>query len=140
MRAERSGLDPVTWIVHGLDVIVAQVRFRAANAAASDTEKQGAAFEFLIREMASTASEMKAALLIVYLPDRSMAPPHEMLSPSAQKFGYRFLDLSEAFMKLGVDERAKLYLPNDGHPSVAGNALIAQEIVAYIRREQLLSR
>jgi hypothetical protein len=140
MRAEQGGLDPATWIVHGLDVIVAQLRSRAADATASHRDKQDAALEFLIEQMASTAGEMKAALLIVYLPDQSMSPPPEMLSPSAQKFGYRFLDLSEAFMKVGAAARPKLYLPNDGHPSVAGHALIAQKLVAYIRREQLLPR
>ena len=140
MRAERGSLDPLTWIVHGLDIIVAELRFRAANATASDREKQDAALEFLIREMASTASEMKAALLIVYLPDQSMSPSPAMLSRSAQKLGYRFLDLSEAFAKLGAAARSKLYLPKDGHPSAAGHALIAQELVAYIRREHLLPR
>jgi lysophospholipase L1-like esterase len=140
MRAEQGGLDPVTWIIHGLDVIVARLRFRAADANASDREKQDAALAFLIREMASTASEMKAALLIVYLPDQSMSPSPEMLSQSAQKLGYRFLELSESFMKVGVAARSRLSLPNDGHPSAAGHALIAEELIAYIRREHLLAR
>jgi lysophospholipase L1-like esterase len=81
---------------------------------------------------------MKAALLIVYLPDESMAPSPEMLSPSAEKLGYRFLDLSPAFAKPAAGARPKLYLPNDGHPSTAGHALIAQELIAFIRQEKLL--
>jgi hypothetical protein len=140
MEAEQIGLDPVTWIVHGLDVIVSQLRFKIANATALDEEKQEAALKFLIQEMASTASEMKAKLLVVYLPDESMSPSPRILSQSAQNFGYRFLDLSEAPVKLGAAARSKLYLPKDGHPSAAGHALIAQELVAYIRREQLLPR
>jgi hypothetical protein len=139
MRAEGEGLDPLTWIVHGLDVIVAQLRYQRANRTASDRDKQNA-LEFLIQEMASAAREMNATLLIVFLPDQSKAPSPEMLSRSAQKFGYRFLDLSEAFGRLGAAAHAALYLPNDGHPSVAGHALIAQELVAYIRREGLLAR
>jgi hypothetical protein len=137
MRAEQGGLDPVTWIVHGLDVIVARLRSRVAHTTASDREKQDAALEFLIREMASTASEMNAALLIVYLPDDSMSPSPEMLSRSTQKLGYRFLDLSEAFANLGA-ALPTLYLPHDGHPSASGHALIAQELIAYIRRKHLL--
>jgi hypothetical protein len=138
MRAEQRGLDPATWLVHGLDVIVAQLRYRAANATASDRDKQNAALEFLIPKIASTARDMKATLLIVFLPDQSMAPSPETLSRSAQRFGYRFLDLSEAYGKLEAAARATLYLPNDGHPSAAGHALIARELASYIRREGLL--
>ena len=138
LRAEQGRLDPVTWIVHGLDVVVAQVRFKLANAVAADKARQDAALEFLIQQMASTVSEMNAVLLVVYLPDESMSPSPEILSRSAQKLGYRFLDLSEAFMKIEAAARPKLYLPNDGHPSASGHALIAEELIAYIRREQLL--
>ena len=138
MRAEQSRLDPVTWVAHGLDVIVAQQRLRAANATALDREKQDAALEFLIQQMASTASEMKAALVVVYLPDQSMSPSPEVLSRSAEKLGYRFLDLTEVFVKVGATARAKLYLPNDGHPSPAGHTFIAQQLIAFIRQEQLL--
>jgi hypothetical protein len=139
MRAERSRLDPVTWITHGLDVVVAQVRFKAANAVASDRSKQDAALEFLIEQMASTVSEMKSALLIVYIPDGSMTSPPELLSRSAAQLGYRFLDLSQAFLYSTAPTGPALYLPNDGHPSAAGHALIAQELIAFIRREKLLS-
>lgn len=137
LRAEQGRVDPITWITHGIDVVAARIRFNAANAVAVDRERQDAAFEFLVRQMAMTTGEMQAALLIVYLPDASMAPPPEMLVPSAQKLGYRFLDLSPAFARLGAG-RSKLYLPNDGHPSVSGHALIAQEIIAFIRQERLL--
>ena len=140
VRSGEGRLDPATWVLHGLDVVVAQLRFKAANAIAVNKAKQDAALEFLIQQMASTASEMKAMLLIVYLPDESMSPPPEVLSRSAETIGYRFLDLSEAFLKLGAPARPKLYLPNDGHPSAAGHALIAQELVAHIRREDLVPR
>jgi hypothetical protein len=140
LRAEQGRLDPMTWITHGLDVVAAQVRFKTANAVAVDEAKQDAAFEYLIRQMASTVSEMKAGLLIVYLPDESMAPSPGMLAPSAEKLGYRFLDLTPAFAGLGAAARRNLYLPNDGHPSTAGHALIAQELIAFIRQEKLLPR
>jgi hypothetical protein len=138
IQAERGRLNPMTWILHGLDVIVARLRFRAANAIAVNTAKQNAALEFLIQQMASTATDMKATLLIVYLPDESMSPPPEVFSRSAGPHGYRFLDLSETFLKLGAAARAQLYLPNDGHPSPAGHTFIAQQLIAFIRREQLL--
>jgi|SoiMethySBSTD1v2_1073268.scaffolds.fasta_scaffold34015_7 hypothetical protein len=139
-RAQREHLDPVTWIVHGLDVVIAQVRFKVANAIAVDRVKQDVALEFLIRQMALSASEMNASLLIAYLPDESMSPSPEMLARSAQTFGYRFLDLSNEFLKLEPATRSQLYLPKDGHPNAAGHALMAQELIAFIRRENLLPR
>ena len=132
-------MAPATWIIHGLDVIVARARSRAADLTASDRGKQNAALEFLIQEMASTAKEMKATLLIVFVPEESMAPAPGMLSASAPKLGYRFLDLSGTVVELDAAARAKLYIPNDGHPSVAGHALIARELVAFIRRQRLLA-
>ena len=140
VRAGEGRLDPATWVLHGLDVVVAQLGFKAANAIAVNKAKQDAALEFLIRQMAATASEMKATLLIVYLPDESMSRSPQLLSRSAETLGYRFLDLSEAFLKLAAADRARLYLPNDGHPSAEGHALIARELVVHIRRENLLPR
>jgi hypothetical protein len=140
VQAEQGRLDPATWVMHGLDVIVSQLRFKAANAVALDLNKQSAALESLIQQMATTTSAMRAVLLIVSLPDVSMAPPPEILPQSAKKFDYRFLNLAEPFMKLGATARSKLYLPNDGHPSQAGHALVAQELIAYIRKEQLLAQ
>ena len=140
MRAEQGRLDPLTWIVHGLDVIVAQARSKAANAVALDKAKQDAAFAFLIEQMALTASEMKAALLIVYIPDASISPAPQMLSESVAKPDYRFLDLSQTFMNIDTAAHRALYLPNDGHPSAAGHALIARELIAFIRKEKLLRR
>ena len=36
MQAERNRLDPLTWMIHGLDVTVARVRLQTANAIALD--------------------------------------------------------------------------------------------------------
>jgi pimeloyl-ACP methyl ester carboxylesterase len=140
MRAERQSLDPWTWMVHGLDVTLARVRYRMANATALDAVKQNAALEFLIEQMVQTTREMNATLLIVFLPDQSMLLPPELLGKSAAPLGYTFLDLRPMFMNSEGTVRADLYLENDGHPSAAGNALIAQELIAFIRHKKLLSR
>jgi hypothetical protein len=42
-------------------------------------------------------------------------------------------------MRIEETARQNLYLQNDGHPSAAGHALIAQELIAFIRRENLLA-
>jgi hypothetical protein len=140
MRAERGGLDPLTWMIHGLDVMVARVRLQIANTTALDQARQNAALEFLIEQMAGATRDMKAALLIVYIPDQSMSPPPELLARSAAKLGYGFLDLSPAFMQVEAAARQDLYLKNDGHPSAAGHALIAEKLIAFVRRERLLPR
>src|SRR5215813_9182353 len=99
MRAERGGLDPLTWMVHGLDVAVARVRFQTANTTAADRAKQVAALEFLIEQMARTTHDMNAALLVVFLPEESMLPPPEFLSSSAAQLGYSFIDLRPVLMR-----------------------------------------
>jgi GDSL-like Lipase/Acylhydrolase family len=140
MQAERGRLDALTWIIHGMDVTVARVRAQIANANALDPARQNAAFEFLIEQMAVATREMKATLLIVFLADETLLPPPELLSRSAARLGYSFLDLRPVFMKIEESVRRHLYLKNDGHPSAAGHALIAQELIAFIRREKLLAR
>lgn len=140
LRKEQHGLAPVTWLVHGVDVAVAQLRYTSGRSAALDKAKQEAALEFLVGRMAHTASELKATLVIVYLPEASMSPSPQLLVRSAPTLGYRFLDLTQAFMSLGIRERSALYLPNDGHPSAAGHALIAEQLIGFIRREGLLAR
>jgi hypothetical protein len=140
MQAERGRLDALTWIIHGMDVTVARVRTQIANAIALDPARQNAAFEFLIEQMAVATREMKATLLIFFLPDGSLLPPPELLSRSAARLGYSFLDLRPVFTKIEETVRGHLYLKNDGHLSAAGHALIAQELIAFIRREKLLAR
>ena len=127
MRADRQGLDPWTWLVHGLDVAVARVRYETANAAALDTAKQNAALAFLIEQIALTTREMNARLLVVFLPDESMLLPPELLANSAARLGYAFG--SEAGFRAAPTERTtRVVFAGDGHPSVAGHALIAQEL------------
>jgi hypothetical protein len=143
MRAERERLNPLTWVGHGLDVMVAKMRFQAANATALDQEKQSAAFEFLIEQMALATHEMKASLLIVNIPNgvaTSPPPRPEFLSRATAKLGYSFLDLTPAFMRVAEPARWGLYLPNDGHPNAAGHALIGQELVAFVRGQNLFAR
>jgi len=139
MLADRQGLDPWTWIVHGLDVAVARIRSETANATALDKAKQNAALAFLTEQIALTTREMHAALLVVFLPDESMALPPELLANSAARLGYAFLDLRPIFMRIDESARRALYLKNDGHPSAAGHALIARELIAFIRSSRLLT-
>jgi lysophospholipase L1-like esterase len=47
-----------------------------------------------------------------------------------------FVDMTETFRR----NRETVYIEDDGHPSVAGHALIAEEIIHTIQRERLLDR
>jgi hypothetical protein len=133
MRWERTGLDPLTWITHSADVTVARFRYSRADFIASDADLQRVALEYLIEHMAATAAEMKVRLLLVFIPDQSMAPTPEGLGPLAKRLGLPFLDLTAAFAELDPATRQALYIPGDGHPSAAGHALIAREITAFAR-------
>jgi hypothetical protein len=139
MRADRQGLDPWNWIVHGVDVAIARVRYQMANDAALDAAKQNAALTFLIEQMAFTTREMNATLLVVFLPDVSMLPTPEVLANSAARLGYAFLDLRPVFMRMDETNRRSLFLKDDGHPSPAGHGVIARELIAFIRGKRLLA-
>ena len=90
---------------------------------------------FLLREMERTAAEMGAQLLVVYLPTNYWGPPAGL----ARVIGnIRLLDLTESFQRNKEAGGPNPYIVGDGHPSAAGNALIAGEIAKYIRREGLL--
>lgn len=140
MHAEKNGLDPLTWIIHGVDAAVAKAIARKAQLAAMDSAKQDAALEYLMGEITRVADEMKATLLIVYIPGEAALPPPEMLSLLASKLSYSFLDLSQPFVDFKkTPTNSSLYLPNDGHPSAAAHALIAEELVSFIHKEKILS-
>ena len=85
--------------------------------------------------MERTAAEMNTQLLVVYLPTNYWGPPNGL----AKVIGnIRLLDLTEAFHRNREAGGPNPYIVGDGHPSAAGNALIASEISKYVRREGLL--
>lgn len=137
IRSEKTGLDPLTRIMHNIDVTIARISAQIAERTATGTDKQDAALEYLIGQMVRTTNEMKAALLIVYIPAQLASPPPRKLAQSASALGYRFLDLSAAFTTKAA-EGVLLYLPNDGHPNPAGHALVARELVKFIKKERVL--
>ena len=89
----------------------------------------------LLREMERTAAEMGSRLLVVYLPTNYWGPPAGLAGAIGD---IRLLDLTENFRRNKEAGGPNPYIVGDGHPSAAGNALIAREVAAYIRREGLL--
>ena len=126
---------PARWLTHGLDVIRGRAEFAWAGFDVADEARKDRAMGFLLREMERTAAEMGSQLLIVYLPTNYWGPPAGL----AKVIGnIRLLDLTQSFHRNREADGPNPYIVGDGHPSADGNALIAREIAAYIRREGLL--
>jgi hypothetical protein len=136
-KAEVGWLDPVTWIAHGLDVAFGRMTLAWSRAHQADSARQEATMSFLMEQLAETVGSMGAKLLVVYIPDASSAnrPPPAVLLRSVAKLNFLFLDMTEAFAR---GDPSTYYIPRDGHPSVAGHALIAEEIIKLVRREKIL--
>lgn len=130
-----NNYNPVRWLAHGIDVIQGRIEYARASFDEVDEATKDRAMSFLLREMERTASEMGTELLIVYLPTNYWGPPAGL----ARVIGnIRLLDLTESFARNKEAGGPNPYIVGDGHPSAAGNALIASEIVKYVRREGLL--
>jgi hypothetical protein len=132
-KAEREWLDPLTWIVHGVDVIYSRVLWSEAKKTLPGRPEQEKALEFLLGELAKTSRSIGAHLLFVHLPGGPEAP--DMLTNSAAKLGVPILDLRPAYLAYqAIPGAPSLNLAaNDIHPSIAGHALIASEIASFIR-------
>lgn len=121
---EQTGLDPLTWIAHGADVILGRVLTRFAQATASDEIAQAAALRYLLTEMKATTQNIGARLLVIFIPTLNGAAPQAL-----RDTGVAFVDLTEP-----MRARAELYLP-DGHPNAAGHRFIAEQITSCVSRE-----
>jgi hypothetical protein len=137
VKADHQWLDPLTSIVHGLDVAYGRILWAEGNKALLDRARQNQAMEFLLTEMAKTARSIGAALLFVYVPSGSQIP--DVFVNSAAKLGVPLLDMSPVFQaQEAVPGAPPLTFPNGRHPNAAGNALITSAIVSFIRHRGLL--
>src|SRR6185503_13773498 len=77
--------------------------------------------------------------LLVFRPTNYYGPP-AALPGIIDKVGngIRYLDLTPAFERNRREGGPNPYIVGDGHPGVAGHALIAAEIAKYVQREGLL--
>lgn len=129
IQYEKQGLPPGQWIVHGADVILGRTLSRVARYEASDPRLQMTAMEFLLSEMAKTTRAIGASLVLVYIPTgQQMLPAPAQLPQLSQQLGFRFLDVTQS---MRANKAASLYLP-DGHPTKAGHALIAENIINFL--------
>lgn len=135
----RDFTNPVSWLVHGGDVIFGRAYQGWAEAHEPDDAKKDEAMAFLLREMHRTTQEMGAQLLVVFLTTNYYGPPESL--PGVVKAlgaGAHYVDTTEAFRRNKANGGPNPYIVGDGHPNAVGHALIAGEIAAYVRREGLL--
>ena len=137
-KADRGWLDPLTWVVHGVDVAYGRMLWLEGNKTLLDTARQNQALDFLLAEMVKTAQSSGAALLLVHIPMGARMP--DILASSAAKFGVPLLDLWPAYRAHEDAPGAPSLTIYDGHPSPAGHALIASEIASFVRHRGLLTQ
>lgn len=92
------------------------------------------AVAFLLDAMAAESKAMGARLLVAFVPqltgpDGSLATPAPELMEAVAGKPLSFLDLTPYFARAMMRPDAPpLFIPDDGHPSVAGHRVIAQAI------------
>jgi hypothetical protein len=135
VEAQQRGLWPLAWVIHGLDVALGRFLLQTASRRVDDPDKQTAALEFLLGEMSNAAKSADAKLLIVHIPFTQMTAAPDALRRAATNLQLEVLDLSPVFQR---HRGAALYIPVDGHPTVAGHAVIADQIAAFVRARRWL--
>ena len=141
-KRETTALDPLTWAVHGLDVILGRLSWNRSRALLSDQGTRAAGLDYLLEEMARTTNELGAKLLVVHIPVSGEDQAPAALLKAVDRLQLPFLDLSATFREYREAARSpSLYIPDgfpQGHPSVAGHRLIADAIVSFVQQRVLL--
>jgi hypothetical protein len=133
-------LSPVRWLTHGADVIFGRLYYTWSRYREPDDAKKPEAVLYLLQRMNRAVAASGGQLLVVFLPTNYYGPP-AALPGIIDKVGggIRYLDLTGAFERNRHEGGPNPYIVGDGHPGVAGHALIADEIARYVRREGLLA-
>jgi hypothetical protein len=131
--------SPERWLAHGADVIFGRLYYAWSRYREPDDAKKAEAMQFLLQRLNRAVAASGAQLLVVFLPTNYYGPP-AALPGIIDKVGdgIRFLDLTGAFERNRREGGPNPYIVGDGHPGVAGHALIATEIAKYVRGEGLL--
>jgi hypothetical protein len=122
--AQTDGLDPVTWLAHGLDVAAGRILLSLSRAAEPDLATRQRILEALIEKMADTASEMHARLLVVFIATQDQKKPPGWLGRSGR---YDVIDMTQPFQQNGPDS----WIMDDGHISAAAHRMIASAVKQY---------
>ena len=138
VKWETGHLDPLTWLVHGVDVAISRLVYSYDGEGADDAARQAAAFEYLMREMKASTDKAGAKLLVFYVPHADMLDPPPTLAAVIDKLKLPYVNPVADFRAAQAAAKDRpLYLP-DGHFGEAGHAAAAAEIAAYVRQNKLL--
>ncbi|MPZ32228.1 MAG: hypothetical protein GEV13_14735 [Rhodospirillales bacterium] len=141
LQVRQSGdyRSPERWLAHGADVIFGRLYHAWSRYREPDDEKKAEAMQFLLQRMNQAVAASGSGLLVVFLPTNYYGPPTALAGIIDRVGGgIRYLDLTGAFERNRQEGGPNPYIVGDGHPGVAGHALIAAEIAKYVRREGLL--
>ena len=141
LQVHQSGdyRSPERWLAHGADVIFGRLYYAWSLYREPDDAKKAEAMLFLLQRLNRAVAASGSQLLVVFLPTNYYGPP-AALPGIIDKVGggIRYLDLTGAFERNKRDGGPNPYIVGDGHPGVAGHALIAAEIAKYVRGQGLL--
>lgn len=131
--------SPLRWLTHGADVIFGRLYETWSQYREPDDARKAEAVRFLLQRMNRIVTASGAQLLVVFLPTNYYGPPAALPGIIAEVGGgIRYLDLTNAFERNRKEGGPNPYIVGDGHPGLAGHALIADEIAKHVRRKGLL--
>jgi hypothetical protein len=110
---------------------------------AADAPTMHRALRWLVAQMAESAREIGATLLVVRIPrvePGSTGPAPPEVAEALAAGGGAVIDVTARFLRHRADPGAPSLMIPDGHPSAAGHALIADEIEQAIRARRLDDR
>jgi hypothetical protein len=126
---------------HGADVIFGRLHHAWSRYREPEDGRKAEAVDFLLQRMNRVVTASGAQLLVVFLPTNYYGPPAALPGIIGKVGGgIRYLDLTGAFERNRQEGGPNPYIVGDGHPGLAGHALIEDEIARYVRRERLLGR
>jgi hypothetical protein len=138
MKAQTRGLDPLTWMTHGIDVAYNRFRRFQGDSLEANVSRSEMAFAFLMQEMSRSVSELGAKLLVVYIP-MNFTPLPDAVRHALEGLDLTVIDTTDVFLNARTSGGSPPYIQGDGHPSASGHALIADEIVRVIEQRHLLA-
>jgi hypothetical protein len=134
-----QGLDPLTWVAHGVDVVRGRVQQWRSDKAALNDNLQVRGLDRALEEMKRATDAAGAKLLVVLMYYKGSAIPPG-LPDTIRRLNLDVLDLEPAYHRYeSVPGRPPLHPATDAHPTAAGHQLIADELVAHIRNARVLA-
>src|ERR1043166_10200390 len=99
----------MAWLTHGFDVAIARIAARAAEYQASRMSEISA-LHYLLSELSSTAKDIGADLLVVFIPMAGLEEVPPAVGAAARALEFDFLDVTQPVRQRG--RAPELYSPS----------------------------